>query len=133
MTDVMNQPLDELKEMLLADGVIDAEETTALRERIFADGVIDREEADFLFDMNDATSGKANHSTGHELFVAATSRHVLEDEDSPGEIDDAEASWLVSRIEGDEQLDANERALLVNIRNKASAIPDRLVNLIESL
>jgi hypothetical protein len=37
-----------LKQVLLADGIIDSEETTLLRQEILADGVIDEREKKFL-------------------------------------------------------------------------------------
>ena len=52
--------LQELKADLLADGIIDAEEVAKLKEILYADGVIDKEEAEFLFEINDAVTGKEN-------------------------------------------------------------------------
>ena len=52
--------LQELKADLLADGIIDAEEVAKLKEILYADGVIDKEEAEFLFEINDAVTGKDN-------------------------------------------------------------------------
>lgn len=55
--------LNELKKELLADGVIDAAEVVELKEVLYADGVIDKSEAEFLFELNDAVSGKNNHES----------------------------------------------------------------------
>jgi hypothetical protein len=117
---------DELKKKILADGVIDAEEVELLRKELYADGIIDREEADFLFELNDATSGKANDPSWKDLFVEAISSHVLEDEVSPGAIDEAEADWLVGKIEADGVTDENEKALLQNIKAKATSVASKL-------
>ena len=62
--------LEELKRELLADGKIDAEEVNKLHEVLYADGKIDQEEADFLFELNDAVSGKPNDSSWNQFFVA---------------------------------------------------------------
>jgi hypothetical protein len=51
---------------------------------------------------------------------------VLEDEVSPGEIDQAEADWLIAHIEADGVYDENENALLQNIKAKATVIADSL-------
>ncbi len=118
--------LEELKKQLLEDGVIDAEEVVLLRKELYADGVIDREEADFLFDLNDATSGQANHASWQAFFVEALSDHLLKDEESPGEIDETEAKWLLARVEGDGVTDENETALLQNLNAVATALPDSL-------
>jgi uncharacterized tellurite resistance protein B-like protein len=118
--------LHELKKSILADGVIDESEVEQLREVLYADGKIDKEEAEFLFELNDAVSGKANADSWETLFVEAITSHLLEDEISPGEIDDNEAKWLLSKIQNDGQLDKTERALLLNLKNKAKKFPSTL-------
>jgi uncharacterized tellurite resistance protein B-like protein len=118
--------LNELKKSILEDGIIDAAEVKQLREVLYADGKIDEEEAEFLFELNDAVSGKANDPTWEALFVEAITSFLLEDETSPGEIDDAEAKWLLEKIQGDGQLDKTERALLDNLKKKAKALPEIL-------
>ena len=52
--------LDQLKKELLADGIIDSEEVNTIKSVIYEDGKIDKDEADFLFELNDAVSGKDN-------------------------------------------------------------------------
>jgi uncharacterized membrane protein YebE (DUF533 family) len=118
--------LVELKESILADGVIDEAEVTQLREVLYADGAIDKEEAEFLFELNDAVSGKDNHSSWETLFIDAITSFLLDDETSPGEIDDEEAAWLLSKIQGDGRLDKTERALLDNLKAKANVLPESL-------
>jgi hypothetical protein len=90
---------------------------------LYADGKIDKEEAEFLFELNDAVSGKANHSSWETLFIEAISSYLLEDETSPNEIDEEEAKWLLSKIQGDGQLDKTEIALLENLKKKAKSFP----------
>jgi len=128
----MTQTLDELKAAVLADGLIDAEEVTRLRQRVFADGVVDKEEADFLFALNNATTGKANSPRWDALFVEAIAAHVLEDEKTPGVVDEDEGSYLVSQIQGDGVVDTNEKALLVTVWARATSIPQGLQDLINS-
>ncbi len=123
--------LSSMKDAILEDGIIDENEVEMIRKVIYGSGSgagagVDRREADFIFDLNDATSGKENHPAWKELFIEAISKHVLEDEVSPGEIDDNEARWLIERIEGDEQYDENEKALLANIKEKAKSISEEL-------
>lgn len=123
--------LSSLKTAVLEDGIIDEAEVQMISKVIYgtASGAgvgVDRAEADFIFDLNDATSGKDNHPSWNELFVEAITKHVLEDEISPGEVDEDEADWLLGRIEGDEQYDENEKALLANIKKNARSITDKL-------
>ena len=118
--------LSELKNSILADGVIDAEEVKQLREVLYADGKIDKEEAEFLFELNDAVSGKENHPSWDMLFIEAITSFLLEDETSPGEIDDDEAKWLLDKIQGDGQIDGVERVLLENLKAKSKNFPKML-------
>lgn len=122
--------LDELKKALLEDGVIDAEEVKTIKDVIYEDGKIDKEEADFLFELNDAISGKDNAPEWKELFIDAITAYVLEDEVSPGEIDDYEAEYLYNQIKGDGQVDDTERTLLENIKSKAKNFPEKLASLL---
>ncbi|MCF0245190.1 MAG: TerB family tellurite resistance protein, partial [Bacteroidaceae bacterium] len=77
--------LQELKADLLADGIIDAAEVEKIKEILYADGVIDKEEADFLFELNDAVTGKDNDSSWETFFIQAIADFLLKDEVSPGE------------------------------------------------
>ena len=122
--------LEELKKDLLADGIIDADEVKELEEVLYEDGVIDKDEADFLFELNDAVPGKANDPSWEEFFVKAVTSFVLEDETSPGEIDDDEAQYLYDMIKGDGQVDGTEKALLLNIKAKSKNFPKILEDLL---
>ena len=115
--------LNELKKSILADGVIDEAEVKQLREVLYADGKIDKEEAEFLFELNDAVSGEKNDPSWEEFFINAISDFLLEDELSPGEIDEEEAKWLLAKIQGDGQLDEVEKNLLKNLKNKSTNFP----------
>ena len=78
--------LNELKADLLADGIIDADEVARLKEVLYEDGVIDKEEADFLFEINDAVTGKDNDPAWEAFFIQAIADFLLKDEVSPGEL-----------------------------------------------
>lgn len=123
--------LEELKKDVLADGVIDAAEVLEIEKVIYADGKIDQDEADFLFELNDAVSGNENHSTWTNLFIKAVASFVLDDEGSNGEIDADEAAYLAKQIEGDGQVDATERALLMYLRSAVEKFPESLEKLID--
>lgn len=122
--------LQELKNELLADGVIDANETKELETLLFADGRIDSEEANFIFELNDAVSGKINDVAWNKLFVKVITSYLLDDEVSPGEIDEAEADWLYNKIKGDGQIDAVEKELLLHLKCKAKNFPTKLEELL---
>ncbi|MBQ7635215.1 MAG: TerB family tellurite resistance protein [Bacteroidaceae bacterium] len=122
--------LEELKKELLADGIIDAAEVKELEDVLFADGLIDKDEADFLFELNNAVSGKANAPEWKAFFVKAITSFVLDDDQSKGEIDDDEAKYLYEQINGDGKIDDLERALLENIRAKSMNFPALLAELL---
>jgi uncharacterized tellurite resistance protein B-like protein len=117
---------NELKTAILADGIIDENEVKQLREVLYADGKIDKEEAELLFELNDAVSGKANAASWETLFVEAITSYLLEDKTSPGEIDEEEEKWLLSKIQGDGQVDETEKALLLHLKNNAKKFPSTL-------
>ena len=119
--------LSTLVTSILEDGVIDEAEVGQLSTLMLADGVIDREEADALFQFNDGSSGKPNHESWKGFFVKSLCAHVLEDDVSPGEVDDDEAAWLKAKIHEDGSVDDNEKALLLALKEKATGtIPGEL-------
>jgi hypothetical protein len=118
--------LSELKKSILVDGVIDEAEVEQLRKVLYADGKIDKEEAEFLFELNNAVSGKKNHPAWEIFFIEAITSFLLEDEVTPGKIDDEEAKWLLVKIQGDGKLDGTEKALLDNLKKKAKTFPEIL-------
>lgn len=122
--------LEQLKKELLADGIIDATEVKELKEILYADGVIDSDEAEFLFEINDAVSGKENDSSWESLFIEAITSYLLEDENSPGEIDTEESEWLYEKINGYGQIDGIEKRLLLNLKSKAKSFPLNLESLL---
>jgi hypothetical protein len=130
--DFVNFVMDSVKAAIIADGIVDADEVQMLKTVIYGIGgfggsEVDRSEANLLFDINDATtSNEGHHSSWPELFVTAISSHVLDDVESPNEIDEDEGDWLLARIEGDGEYDSNEKALLSNIKEKAAKITGKL-------
>ena len=123
--------LKDLKKSILEDGIIDAEEVKQLETILYEDGIIDQEEADFLFELNDEVSGNNNHASWKTFFIKAICDFLLEDETSPGEIDDNECKWLIGKIEGDGQVDEIEKELLVELKLKSKNFPKELNELIK--
>lgn len=123
--------LNQLKKSILADGVIDELEVKQLRDVLYEDGLIDKEEVEFLFDLNDALSGKENHPSWESFFVEAITSYLLEDETSPGIVDEEEAKWLLEKIQGDEKLDNIELTLLKNLKARSTQLPQSLINLLK--
>lgn len=122
--------LNLLKLQLLADGIIDANEVKTIKDVIYDDGKIDREEAEFLFELNDAVSGKDNAPEWKTLFVDAITSYVLDDLLTPNVIDEDEAVYLYEHIKSDGQVDDIELALLENLKSKSKNFPDILASLL---
>ena len=97
--------LNQLYNDVVADGVIDSDEVSAIEKAIYADGQIDSEEADFMFRVNDVVTGQANDAGWAALFVRSITDYVLADDTSPGEIDADEANYLIEKIGNDGQVD----------------------------
>lgn len=125
--------LEELKNAIIADGIVDAEEVAQLRTILLADGVIDREEADLLFALNDATTGNNNSPEWKAFFVEALTAHVLADDNTPGELDAEESTYIIDQINGDGQVDALEVALVTNIAKVATKVTPEFTAFVESL
>ncbi len=107
------------------EGLIGEARAAQIRRIIYRQGrpeeePVERRLAEFLFDLNDAMTDRPNHQSWSELVVEAISDHVLEDEESPGEVDATEAEWLVRRIKADGRYDHTEKALLAKIKHFVS-------------
>jgi hypothetical protein len=108
-------------------GVIDDADVEIVRWLVYGQAsenglAISRQEADFLFDLNDRTSGQPNAPAWTGVFAKAIAMHVLYRGDSPDRVDEPEAAWLIERIDRDGRVDDNERALLGYIRQEAAAL-----------
>jgi hypothetical protein len=117
---------NEQKKSGFAGGIITEVGVKRLREILYVDGAIDKEGAELLFDLNDIVSGKKHHKCWQTFFVDAITSFLLEDEMSPGEIDDDEAQWLLSKIQGAGKLNELVAALLANLKVKAKSFPEIL-------
>ncbi|MDR3109804.1 MAG: TerB family tellurite resistance protein [Planctomycetaceae bacterium] len=126
MTDFQTAPITEVVKSILADGVIDDAEVTQLRNRLYADSKIDKDEADALFEINEGVKGKKNSDAWTTLFADAICDFLLKDEISPGIVDDSEGAWLIQKLEGDGEIDENEKALLNALKTKAISLPANL-------
>jgi uncharacterized membrane protein YqhA len=118
--------LTELKKAIFADGIIDEDNVRQLREALFAGKGMNREKADFLFEIKNSISKNKMTKGLSNLFVEAISAFLLNDDDSPGEIDDNEAKWLRARIQIKGYADAADKKLLENLRRKSINFPQVL-------
>lgn len=104
-----------LKDVLLADGAIDADESKLIEAELIADGVIDEEEVDFIVELrNEATACSPEFI---KFFFTALASNILED----GVVDASEAAKLREILFADGVIDADEKAFLTEIKSKAKS------------
>ncbi|MEO7634883.1 MAG: hypothetical protein ABIS38_04460 [Sphingomicrobium sp.] len=96
-----------------------------LRRKFWADGMITPDEAERLF----AESAAANPGdTGWtDFFVEAVTEYLIQRGDPKGYVTDADADWLIARLDADGRLDsAHELEALVHLFERAERVPDKL-------
>ena len=134
MSATMKESLENLAKGIISRREINADEVKLLRlhifsetrilERMLEDGIIDREEAETLFRINDALAGSsAVDPSWTSLFVEAITSHILKDELSPSQLDEAEAQFLISRIGRSGRIEPLELELLVHVSASVLTAP----------
>jgi hypothetical protein len=108
-------------------GVIDSADVEVIRRLVYGMGsqngfAISRTEAEFLFELNDATAGRANDPGWRDLFVKAVTMYLLFSGDTPDRIDEPEAHWLLTRINGNGRSCDNERELLAYLKKETGGV-----------
>lgn len=108
-------------------GVIDAADVEIIRKLVYGLGgqngmAISAAEAEFLFELEHATTGAPNAAAWRDLFVKAITMHLLFAGASPDRVDEAEARWLLAHIPAD-KVSPNEQALLAYLKQEAGLHP----------
>lgn len=123
MAIVFSDELKQLKKELFALGRIGPNEVEHIQAHC---GDIDREEADFLYYLKDAMPPERVTEEFYDYFVDSITSFLLEDEESPGEIDDSEAKWLRAKIMMKGRTDCYDKRLLENLKRKSVTFPELL-------
>ena len=119
----MDQKYSELRKQVLADGLIDSADVEMLRQVLNLDEGLNQLKADFLIDLKNSVSHDKLTPEFKHLFVDALTAYLLNDEDSPGEIDENEARWLRGKIQSTGRTDEYDRALLDNLKGRSINFP----------
>lgn len=119
------ESLQALKKRIVSDGYLEDSEIDELR-CLIEEGGMTKEKGDFIFNLKDTINPKRIIPSFEDLFVDSISKLLLEDEDSPGEIDESEAKWLRAKLQHKGFIDKVDRKLLENLRKKAINYPDVL-------
>lgn len=115
--------LEELKRKIYKDGIISDSEITEIRNFMFDDEGMTKEKGNFLFDLKNNTSKGKLPRSFKTLFVESICALLLEDEISPGEIDDDEAKWLRAKIQYNGKIDEYDKALIEDLKKKSINFP----------
>jgi len=118
--------LQEIKQSAIEKGMIDKQSVEQLNSIIFDNEGINKEKANFLFELKDAFLEKKNHASWSTFFINSITIFLLEDDISPGAIDNDEARWLRAKIQYDGKLDNIEKDLLDNLKRKSINFPEIL-------
>lgn len=121
--------LIKLKRKILSDERITEKDVDLLEEILFDKDGITRVKADFLFDLKEIVVNKGFWYTEKfkDLFIKSITIYLLEDENSPCEIDESEARWLYSKIHTrNNSRDIINEELLENLKIKSINFPEML-------
>jgi len=105
-----------LKDVLLADGTIDAAETELLKKELLADATIDGEEIEFLVQLR--KEAKSVSAAFEEFFFLALKKNILAD----GVVDAEEVKRLREIIFADGTVDALEKKFLQELKKEAKKV-----------
>lgn len=123
---------EAFKRTILTDDLIDDEEISSIKSIIYGTGGaggldIHRSEAEWLFELHQHISHQYPLSKSWKaLMVDAISRHVLEDEESPDEVDEEEVEWLRQHLLVDGNIDDVGQAIIDELHFKARSIKGEL-------
>lgn len=121
----MMEKLIAYKKQILADGKLSDQDVAGLRSLLLEDEMT-KEKGNFIFELKDLVAKEKITPQFEALFVDVISSLLLEDEVSPGEIDDDEAKWLRAKLQSKGYLDKLDQKLLDNLRKKSINFPEVL-------
>lgn len=117
--------LEQLRNELIYEGrPMTEQDVEELKKLIYSGEGMSMAKGNLLFEIKEhVKSNKKTPSSFKRLFIDSISKYLLEDEDSPGRIDNEEAQWLRARIQYISEYDSYDRDLVENIRKKSINFP----------
>ena len=119
----MEQDIDQLRKKIIADGKIDHKDVQEIRNLIKEQQGVSLPLANMLFDIKDNVAPSKLPKEFMDLFVNAIASYLLDDVETPGEIDEDEAKWLRGKIQKNSKIDAYDKALLSALRDRSINYP----------
>lgn len=123
---MQHQNFLELRKTIFANGKIDENDVALLREKLAINQSMSRDKGNFLFDVKDNTDRNNQCDAFKEFFVEAITTFLLDDDNSPGEINDDEAKWLRAKIRFKGYTDKTDEMLIKNLKRKSINWPNML-------
>lgn len=123
--------IEELRKKIFADGILNDEEVQAIESwwtsnrpnKAKLHGAKSQEFGNFLFDLKNIISKDKLPESFKNFYVDTITSLLIDDENTPGEIDESEARWLRGKIQYNGTIDTYDRALLKNLRKKSINFP----------
>lgn len=116
------ESIEQLRKQILSDGKIDHNDIRIIKEDIRENGT-SLKLANMLFDIKDNVAASKLPKEFMDLFVNTIVSFLLDDEDTPGEIDEEEAKWLRGKIQKNSKLDEYDKAVLAALKERSINYP----------
>ena len=120
------ESLNELKRTIVSDGRISAEDVDLLKKIFYDEEGLTKAKANFLFKLKDTINKEHLIGEFNDFFVETITSFLLDDESSPGEIDEDEAKWLRAKIQTKGYLDKLDIMLLESLKKRSINYPEIL-------
>ena len=117
----------DIRDTVIQNGIIDETLAQRIQSFIFSQQTIDINTAKILFELHSIVSGKDNSPIWKNIFSTTITQVVLEDEESPGVVDDEETIFIKKYIGHNDIVDDVELELLVNILEHAHSCSDAFI------
>lgn len=129
-----DHPVREVLTKVIQDAAINPAQVKELERFVREDWIIDHDEAKFLFRVNQALGcNEDDCAEWTKFFVTSICRFVVQDLDTPGEIDATEGDWLAEMLETFSVANDSENALILELQNTTTSIGGKLGQRIQSL
>lgn len=117
--------LTDISNGIIARGEVTAADILALRQSIFGEITVTPDEVESLFRIDEGTERRGPE--WRMLFLEALTDWLIRQQEPQGYVTDAQADWLIARIEADKRArDGTEIELVVRVLEQADAAPAAL-------
>lgn len=117
--------LTDLSNDIIARGEVTSADILALRQSIFGQIAVTPDEVESLFRIDEGTTRRV--AEWRVLFLEALTDWLIRQQEPQGYVTDAQADWLIARIEADKRArDGTEIELVVRVLEQADVAPASL-------